>query len=384
MERKKRSRIRRKNAGTKKMIVYIILAFIIILLLRLIAPKVVTFSRYVYQQIRSYYLLSQEFYFNSDKLSLENSHFEASNWSGVTEYVVAINMNSRHNNIEASPIDEIKYEVEATFEYYDSRNNKISNPENYIDVNVDATNSTRTSRILRRSNNNKDYFEITITPKTGVSLRNDEYVMVYVTAKSTEPYVQELTGEFKIIVGNLGMSYQIEDAENNPYYILRLTNTLAYYVVDQAFGGHAVGDQISIEEYLDLESDDKNKCHSLSLQVEIDPNQVVFDTTDSVYLSTRNAATTTTALVDTYNFVNKLSFKIDAEESRSLKFFKNDVKKDYTYIGSNVEVITSSEDTNTDGEDDKFTVKFYDKEAFEEDTNATDPEDFVFMTMIYQ
>lgn len=383
MERKKRSRIRRKNAGTKKMIIYIVLAFIIVLLIKMLVPKVVTLSRYVYQKVRSFYLISQEFYFNSDKLSIENSHFEASNWSGVSEYVVSINMNSRHNNIEASPIDEIKYSVVAEYEYYDSRGNKIANPENYIDVNVDGTATTSTSRSILKSNNNKDFFDIKVTPKTGVSLRNDEYVMIYVTATSTSPYVQTLTGEIKITVGNLGINYQIEDSVNEPSYTLRLTNTLGYYKVDQAVEGHAAGEQISISEYLALSDDDKEKCHSLSMQVEIDPNQVVFDTTDSVYLESRNEPTTTTSLIDSYSYVNKVSFKIEAEESRSLKFFKNDVTKNYTYLGNNVDVISIAEDTDSDGEEDKFTVKFYDKEKFEEES-GTNEEDYVFMTMIYQ
>jgi len=119
------------------------------------------------------------------------------------------------------------------------------------------------------------------------------------------------------------------------------------------------------------------------MQVEIDPNQVVFDTTDSVYLESRNEPTTTTSLIDSYSYVNKVSFKIEAEESRSLKFFKNDVTKNYTYLGNNVDVISIAEDTDSDGEEDKFTVKFYDKEKFEEES-GTNEEDYVFMTMIYQ
>ena len=93
MGARKKTRIRRKNNGYRKLLMLLILLFIIVALIRIIIPASVTFSRYVYSKVRSYYLNSKEFYFNSDKLAVDTAYFEASNWSGVDLYEITINMN---------------------------------------------------------------------------------------------------------------------------------------------------------------------------------------------------------------------------------------------------------------------------------------------------
>ncbi len=391
MERRKRTRIRRKNVGMKKLIVILLLAFIIMtLLIKVIVPGAVTLSRYVYKKVRSYFLLSQEFYFNSDKLSIDGAHFEASNWSGVDDYVVSVNMNSKHNNIEVSPVD-IDYTITATCAVYKSDgtlypvNQDGSSP--YIDYEL----SKSTGRILV-SADNRDFFDITVKPK-GLTLYNDDYVVVSITAESTSPYVQTLTGEFKIIIGNLGVSYMIEDKPYDSYLQLRITNTLDYYVVENAFGSHSAGEVISINDYLALSDTDKAKCYSMQAELINDPNQVVIDTTTSMYLVANDNGDTVTEVLPVeegggtvnYNYVDSIKFKIDAEESRLIKYYKKTVTKDYTYPGSSVDTLITSVDTNSDGTDDQFTVKFYDKAEFlaRTDTSLTE-ENFVFLTIKYK
>ena len=96
--KRSKTRVRRKNGGIKKLALILMLLFIIIfILVKLILPGAVSLSRYVYYAVRSYYLNTREFYFNSDKLSMETAHFESDNWSGVEEYRVTINMNSKKN-----------------------------------------------------------------------------------------------------------------------------------------------------------------------------------------------------------------------------------------------------------------------------------------------
>ena len=42
-----------------------------------------TYGRYVYQDIRNFYLASKNFYFNSDKLKETMARYQIDNWSGV-------------------------------------------------------------------------------------------------------------------------------------------------------------------------------------------------------------------------------------------------------------------------------------------------------------
>ena len=86
LKRRKKTRVRKKNMGFKKLIILFLLIFIIIqLLTKVIVPGAVTVSRYMYSVARGYYLNTKKFYFNSDKLSdsLNPAHFKADNWSGV-------------------------------------------------------------------------------------------------------------------------------------------------------------------------------------------------------------------------------------------------------------------------------------------------------------
>ena len=79
---------------------------IIILAILLCATSfVVVFGRYVTNSINNFFLRSKEFYFNSDKLSENKSVFQIENWSGVDDYTITVNMNSRKNNIQVASYD---------------------------------------------------------------------------------------------------------------------------------------------------------------------------------------------------------------------------------------------------------------------------------------
>lgn len=336
MRERKKTRIRRKNVGIKKLILFLILIFIIIQLIRIIIPASVTFSRYVYSVIRSYYLSSKEFYFKSDKLSNTTAYFEADNWSGVDSYEITVNMNSRKNNIEASK-DDIEYNISYEYEVYHSDGKKYDNKDDLIDFYI-----SKTSGVIRTSANNRDYFDVSITPKSGMKLDDNDYIYIKLEAHSTSPYEETLRGEFKINIGNLGMSYVVEDQAYSPYLEVRITNTLDYYIVDQAFGGYAPNSRITIAEYLALPDADKAKCHSMIITIGFDPNKIVMDTTSNVYLIADSNGDTTYIDKNNYNYVNSIKFKIDAEESKIVKFYKIDASKDYSYpFGENPEQVVN-------------------------------------------
>lgn len=336
MRERKKTRIRRKNMGIKKLILFFILIFIIIQIIRVIVPASVTFSRYVYSVIRSYYLSSKEFYFRSDKLSNTTAYFEADNWSGVDAYEITVNMNSRKNNIEFSK-DDIEYNITYDYDVYHSDGKKYDNKEDLIDFNI-----SKTSGVIRASANNRDYFNVSITPKNDIKLNDKDYIYIKLEAHATSPYEETLKGEFKINIGNLGMSYVVEDEAYRPYLEVRITNTLDYYIVDEPFGGHVQNSRITIAEYLALSDADKEKCHSMIITLGFDPNKIVMDTTSNVYLIANENGDTTYIDKNNYNYVNSIKFKIDAEESKIVKFYKIDASKDYTYpFGGNTEQVVN-------------------------------------------
>ena len=71
---------------------------------------VIVFGRYVTNSVNNFFMRSKEFYFFSDKLSENLDIFQIENWSGVDDYTITINMNSRKNNLEVATYD-IAYDI---------------------------------------------------------------------------------------------------------------------------------------------------------------------------------------------------------------------------------------------------------------------------------
>ncbi len=339
-ENKNKTRIRRKNGGIKKMLFLLLLLFITIyMLVKVIVPGSVTLSRYVYKSIRNYYLNSKEFYFNSDKLSQNVAHFESDNWSGVEEYRVTVNMNSRKNINEVSKVD-INYNIEYEYEVFKSDGTKYS--EDLIDFYITGMENLNPgdtlSRTIFQSSNNQDSFNFSVKPKTNANLQNNDYVYVKITATSTSPYVSELVGEFNIKIGTLGMSYKIEDKEYDPYCEVVVTNTLDYYITEEPVGTFAAGASITINDYLGLTDEEKEKCHSMIITLAFDSTVLRLDTTAGVYIDADKTNDIEYEILGTnpgYEYVKKITFKIDAEESRVIKFYKVNASENYTYPNTN-------------------------------------------------
>lgn len=349
MGKRVKTRIRRKNGGFKKIILILILLFIIIqLFIRIIVPGVVTFSRFVYKKGKNFYFNSKSFYFNSDKLSEDDSaRFESDNWSGADTYSVTVNMNSRKNINEVCK-ENINYNIKADCKVFDKNDNEQKG--DLVDFVIAETlmkdyDSNQGIDRTIFTDTNKSSFDFSISLKPNVTLQNGDYVFVTITTTSTSPYEKTLRGTFKIIIGKPGMSYQIEDQAFSPYLNVIVTNTRNYYTVDTAFGGHKVGSTLEISEYLALSDADKEKCHSMFIELEFDPTEIILDTTSSAYLEAKekslvryktisetNAETNETK---EYEYANYIKFKIDAEESKVIKFYKKVASNDYTYPNTN-------------------------------------------------
>ena len=294
-----------KKRKSKKNKILIIVLFVVgsITLLFLIKPS---FARYIYNGIKNYYYESQRFYFNCDKLSEDNAIFQLDNWDGVNSFNVTYNMNSFKNNFIASESN-ITYNI--TYNCSD---------------NVTCTINKQTGLIP--STTHEDYFIVNITPN--VALHEGDSVSLSVSVSSTAPYTKTLTGVVRLNVGVPGITWEIEDKANRPYLDLKITNTLNYYRVVNAFGSYSSGDVIEEEVYNSLSSADKEKCTSALIRLTFNPNVILLDITSDFY---DNAYSNTTQLIDGKEYVNGITFGIDPINSIIIRFYKVEASNNYTY-----------------------------------------------------
>lgn len=292
---------------------------IILIILLCSLSFVIVFGRYVTNSVNNFFLRSKEFYFYSDKLSEKRDVFQVDNWSGVDDYTIVVNMNSRKNNIQVATYD-IAYDIK-----YTCSNNAICQ-------------LSKTSGVISKEDNT-DSFNIIVTPNT--QLQTGDKVTVEIEATSKTSYTKTIKGKFTLVVGKENLTYQITDKPNNPYMDLRITNTLSYYIVDEAFGDYEKKDKIDIDTYLELSNQDKAKCYSNVVTIAFDPNEILIDITNENY---QKATNVTTTVIDQKSYINSITLPIDAISSADIRFYKKDTSRDYTYPNINnssvVEVTT--------------------------------------------
>ena len=266
----------------------------------------ITLGRYIYNDIRDFYLASKSFYFNSDKLTPLRGIYQIDNWSGVDTYTLTINLNNIKNNLVHAESD-IEYEI------------------NYTCSNNANCSVSKTQGILY-SEKQTDYFSATISPNT--ALTNKDEVWIEIVAKSTYPYKKTLSARFILKVGIPGISYSIYDEAKRPYFDLSVTNTIDYYLVKEAFGIYSINQRIDYNTYMSLSDNDKAKCALPLITLTFDPQVVILDMTNTAYL---NAETYTTIQINNHSYVNSISFHIALESSETVRFYKANANADYTY-----------------------------------------------------
>lgn len=299
MQKRANYQFKIKNKYKKKQML-IVIAILICLI-----SFVVIFGRYLTNNVKDFFVRSKEFYFNSDKLSENMSVYQIDNWSGVDDYSIIINMNSSENNLKVSSYD-IGYNV--SYQCTDNAICQLSKTEGIIPA-----------------SNNADSFNLRITPNR--QLNTGDKVVVEIEVNSTTKYQKTLKGKFTLVVGKEKLTYEITDSKQSPYMELSLTNTLTYYVVNQAFDGYTNGDKIDIDTYLALSDQNKKKCYSAIVTISFNPEEILFDVTNEAYADATNIQTTT---IDGKVYINSITIPIDAISSRNLRFYKVDATRDYS------------------------------------------------------
>lgn len=291
-----------KRQKSKIKIIVISLTLIIIL------AVIVVFGRYITSTINDFYLRSKEFYFYSDKLKATKAIYQVENWSGLDTYTITVNMNSMENNLKGTSYD-IPYKI--SYSCSDNVDCQLSKTEGII-----------------KTTNNTDYFNLMLVPNR--QLKTGDEVWVEIKAESEGQYKKTLEGRFTLVVGKESLTYKIEDETNTPYIELSLTNSLSYYIVTEKFDSYNVGDRVSVNTYLSLSEENKNKCYSSIVELNFDPKDVVLDMTDINYSEASDIKYTN---IDGYNYVNGFTVELPALSSMNVRFYKNDKTKDYTFNG---------------------------------------------------
>lgn len=282
------------------------LGIYILSLLLLILPFVTTFARYMLNSQNSFFSRTKEFYFLSDKLRTYNPSYNIDNWSGVDPYKIIINMSSKENELLKTSYD-IAYSIKTS-----CSSNAICNVSKSEGVIPGATNT--------------DSFDIDIIPNA--QLVDGDEVEVNIRVKSKSKYSKELRAKFILKVGKENITYKVQDKKNSPYMLVKITNTLPYYVVRESIQGHTLGDRISRSEYFALSEEDRKKCSSAEVRVKFDPTKFILDATGENYLK---AMRITKQTIGGYEYVNGMDFKVDALTSTNVRLYKKNVSEDNTY-----------------------------------------------------
>lgn len=286
----------------KRKLLFYIMVFIIIL------PISLTLSRFVNKLTTNYYLETQKFYFNSDKLTEDNATYTLENWSGVENLSMDIQLESKKNQYEVADSD-IDYLVSYTCE--DGVMCSISKDSGtiYAATNVDS---------------------ITLNLVPMRNFKDGESTKITVSAKSISPYSKTISATFIVKIGKKGISYEIKDKTYQTYLFFNITNAKSFYTVNQAFGNYSVNDMIDYTEYLLLNDSDKEKCTSSLINISFDPNVIILDTTNPI-LNEVNDENISTIEIDNTSYVNGIKFKMDALSSQAIRFYKKNTTKNYTY-----------------------------------------------------
>ena len=284
------------------------LLIMILIILMIVVPFSLTLGRYVLENIKSYIMETNNFFFSSDKLKEHGVIYEVNNWGGANDFYIQFELNNHKNNILTSKGD-IEYSIVLDYD----ENDTICTIDNDSGVIYE--------------NEKTDSFEVTVTPRRVFD--DEESVNLTITAKSSVPYEKELSATYVITVGKRGISYQITDSANTPYMMFSITNALDTYVVRTAFDGNNPGKTLTTAEYLALSPENQAKCASALITLSWDPSEVIIDTTSNIVTS--GTSTTTTSTYNGIAYISSITFPVDILSSTEVRFYKWDVTQNYSY-----------------------------------------------------
>ena len=259
----------------------------IVIIIIILMFTITVFGRYIYNALRETYFLTEQFYFSSDILTVNGSHYQFNDWGGDTVYEIPFDLFSYQNALTKIDYD-LGYTVTCSTTSTKIRctiNSGDAGAPTTITGTIPAT--TNTSRVT-----------IFVTPIADID--DDEIVKIQVTASTSVPYQKTISSEFSLKALTQGYNtYSIEDEPNRDYAILRLV------------GANTISTEVTVE---------------------IDPTKFRLDLNDEIYINrddTKTVITTSGGIT----YIKKIVFTIPAETTRYVKLYKVDKTKNYTYPG---------------------------------------------------
>ena len=174
--------------------------------------------------------------------------------------------------------------------------------------NVQCTLNKNTSTIVGTANHgvNEDYFTVSISPNGNSALGEGEKAWIDITATSTSPYSQTISGKLILEVGSAEITYEIIDAVNQPYLTVNITNS------------QSVGADITLT---------------------YNPEIVLLDMTSRFRLSSTNDDT---QQLNGYAYLKSITSQVESLSTTTVRFYKNDSSQDYSYSpGSGITPVIS-------------------------------------------
>ena len=291
--------MRIKGKKERKQINKVNLVTMIVIIVLIVSYFTSSFGRYALNFVNDFYLRSKEFYFYSNKLLASGKTVTINDWPGT----------------------DITYNIACT------------NASDDIIVQLSKTNGTIYGSESNEEVKNVDSFEVVVTPQR--ALQDGDAVTFTIETTSTGPYIKTLSAVYTLVVGKAQLTYRVVDEPGQPYFDVNITNAMESYKVGTAFGGHAEGDELTVQQYAALTEAQKALCYSARVSINFNPNTCVMDITDSHYIEAASHNRTTTTTINkngnTYTYVNGLTFDINPLSSTTVRFYKNNVTQDYTY-----------------------------------------------------
>lgn len=259
----------------------------IVILITLITMP--AFGRYVYNSARDLYLKSQNFSFSSNLLTTSGRTYRYSNWSGVDNYEFDLQLYSYENELSLFTYDGDGLEYTLTCEV-EKINEKVVATAHIGTISGENSEET----YIPNATNIKD---VKIYLKPTEHLKEGDTVRVTVTASTESPYKKQISATFNIRVRNQNLTYSIEDSSTSIYATLKLINT---------------------------------KSTQNKITLTFDPSLVLIDTTDECY---KNRTSQTSRTISGVKYVNSVTFNMEAEDVKHIKFYKKNINANYTYPG---------------------------------------------------
>ena len=251
--------------------------FLIVLLI-----NITGFGRYFYNNIREAYFRSKQFYFTSNLLTLGGQTYTYENWGGLDTYEINVALYSYENKFMKLDYD-LKYSISCEAVQSDKIKCAIGSQDGPTSQDGIIYKTTNTSNVA-----------IYVTPL--VQINKGETVKIKLKARTEVPYIKEISCEITLkVVQLLGNSYEIEDSENSEYALLKLKN---------------------ISE------------SAIETTLEFDPTKLRLDLNDEIYKNNISSETTT---INGNKYIKKITFKIEAESTKYVKFYKVDKTQSYKY-----------------------------------------------------